>query len=187
MATKYDYIALRNEYIQTPGLSIRALCERHGIKTWSTVNKRKNDEGWEAKRAEFERQVENKSLEHLATKRAQKIAEIQLDALEVIHAGILKMAEDMDATEEYEVGGNVKSRKVMRIHPRDLAILIDKFQSLIGQPSQVNENRNLNLGVQAEVDATDLRTILAALRPQPVIAGPTGSADRQHPAEARTN
>lgn len=187
MATKYDYIALKNEYIQTPGLSIRALCERHGIKTWSTVNKRKNDEGWDAKRAEFERQVDNKSLEALASKRAQKIAEIQLDALNVIHAGILKMAEDMDAEEEYEVNGQVRRRKVMRIHPRDLAILVDKFQSIIGQPSQVTEQRNLNLGMQADLEPDELRTILAALRPQPAISGPAGEAARPTPPGTRTN
>lgn len=187
MATKYDYIALKNEYIQTPGLSIRALCERHGIPTWSAVNARKNKENWDDLRIEFERQVENKSLEALAQKRATKIAEIQLDALNVIHAGILKMAEDMDAEEEYEVSGQVRRRKVMRIHPRDLAILVDKFQLLIGQPSQVNENRNLNLGVSAEVDHNDLRTLLAALRPQPAPAGTTGALDRPDPSRARTN
>lgn len=187
MVQKYDYITLKNEYIQTPGLSIRALCERHGIKTWSAVNKRKNDEGWDAKRAELERQTENKSLEALADKRATKVAEIQLDALNVIHAGILKMAEDMDAEEEYEVNGVVRRRKVMRIHPRDLAILVDKFQTLIGQPSQVSEQRNLHLGMQAELEPDDLRTILAALRPQPALPGTAGTADRPRTPEARTN
>jgi len=96
MATKNDYISLKNQYVQGV-MSIRELCRQNNITTWSPVNVRANREGWEALRAEFNRQVENKSLEHLAQKRAQKIAEIQLDSLEVIHAGILKMAEDMDA------------------------------------------------------------------------------------------
>jgi len=187
VTTKYDYITLKNEYVQTPGLSIRALCERHDIKTWSTVNKRKNDEGWDRLRSEFERQVENKSLEALADKRAQKVAEIQLDALNVIHAGILKMAEDMDAEEEYEVNGQVRRRKVMRIHPRDLAILVDKFQTLIGQPSQVSENRNLTLGMQAELEPDELRILLAALRPQPTLPGTAGAAARPDPSGSRTN
>jgi len=187
MAVKYDYITLKNEYIQTPGLSVRALCERHGIKTWSTVNTRKNKEEWDRLRSEFERQVENKSLEALATKRAQKVAEIQLDALNVIHSGILKMAEDMDEVEYYEINGKTHQRKVMRIHPRDLAILIDKFQTLIGQPSGINENRNISLGMQAELEPDELRMILAAIRPQPAIPGATGTPDRADPSQARSN
>lgn len=187
MTTKYDYITLKNEYIQTPGLSIRALCEKHGIKTWSAVNARKNAEGWDSLRDEFNRQVENKSLEALSAKRAQKVAEIQLDALNVIHAGILKMAEDMDAEEEYEVGGQVRRRKVMRIHPRDLAILVDKFQTLIGQPTGINETRNVNLGMQAELEPDELRTILAALRPQPAAAGAAGAVDRPAAPGTRAN
>jgi hypothetical protein len=187
MSSKYDYISLRNQYIQTPGLSIRALCEQNGIKTWSTVNKRKNDEGWDAKRSEFERQVENKSLEHLAQKRASKIAEIQLDALEVIHAGILKMAEDMDAVEEFEVNGQSKTRKVMRIHPRDLAILIDKFQSLIGAPQQINENRNLGVDILSQADPDTLRDLLGLLRPRQIVGTAEGTAQGAHSSATRTN
>ncbi len=132
MARIYDYISLRAQYVQTD-VSLRELCRNNGIKSWSSVNDIKNREEWDRLRAEFRRQVENKSLEHLATKRANKIAEIQVDALEVIHAGILKMAEDMDATEEVEVNGRRVVRKLVVFGPRELATLIDKFQSLIGQ------------------------------------------------------
>jgi hypothetical protein len=182
MGTKYDYISLKNQYVQGQ-MSIRELCKQNGIPTWSTVNAHANKNGWDQLRTEFNRQVENKSLEHLAAKRAQKIAEIQLDSLEVIHAGILKMAEDMDAVEEYEVNGVVKTRKVMRIHPRDLAILLDKFQSLIGQPQQINENRNLGIDVLTQASPETLRDLLAALRP-PVGLGP-GTAQGAHPTNAR--
>ena len=186
MATKYDYISLKNQYVQGT-MSIRELCRQNDIATWSTVNARANKEGWDQLRAEFNRQVENKSLEHLAQKRAQKIAEIQLDSLEVIHAGILKMAEDMDAVEEYEVNGVVKTRKVMRIHPRDLAILLDKFQSLIGAPQQINENRNLGVDIISQADPEVLRDLLGALRPRPLVGPTEGAAQGSHPPTARAN
>jgi hypothetical protein len=182
MTSKYDYISLKNQYVQGT-MSIRELCRMNDIPTWSTVNARANREDWEGLRASFNRQVENKSLEHLAQKRAQKIAEIQLDSLEVIHAGILKMAEDMDAVEEYEVNGVIKTRKVMRIHPRDLAILLDKFQSLIGQPQQIQENRNLGIDVLTQASPDTLRDLLAALRPS-VGLGP-GAVAGAHPTNTR--
>jgi hypothetical protein len=186
MAAKYDYIALKNQYVQGT-MSIRALCEMNGIPTWSTVNARKNREEWDKLRAEFQRQVESRSLDALAEKRARKIAQIQLDALEVIHAGILKMAEDMDAEEEYVIDGTTKRRKIMRFYPADLVKLIDKFQTLIGQPSNVNENRNLNLSVEEELGPGEMRMLLAALRPQQPAIGPEGASPSIRPAEARSH
>lgn len=168
-------------------MSIRELCRTNNIPTWSTVNARANREGWDQLRSEFNRQVDNKSLEHLAQKRSTKIAEIQLDALNVIHAGILKMAEDMDAVESVVIDGKERSRKVMRIHPRDLAILIDKFQSLIGQPSQIQESRNLGIDVLTEAPPEVLRDLLAALRPVSVLGRPEGSTSRPRSSSARSN
>jgi hypothetical protein len=186
MGTRYDYISLKNQYVQG-SMSIRELCKQNGITTWSTVNARANREGWNQMRAEFNRQVENKSLEHLAQKRAQKIAEIQLDSLNVIHAGILKMAEDMDAVEEYEVNGQTRTRKVMRIHPRDLAILLDKFQSLIGAPQQISENRNLGIDVLTQAPPELLRDILASLRPDRSLGSGQGAIEIARSEDTRSN
>ena len=116
-----------------------------------------------------------------------KIAEIQLDSLEVIHAGILKMAEDMDAEEEYEVNGQIRKRKVMRIHPRDLAILLDKFQSLIGQPQQINENRNLGIDVLTQASPDVLRDLLASLRSERPLGPGQGAVAVARSADTRTN
>lgn len=195
MATKYDYISLRQQYIQTPGLSIRELCRQNDIPTWSTVNKKANDEGWDAKRQEFERQVESRSMEHLAQKRANKIAEIQIDALEVIHAGILKLAADMDAREPVMDGdklarnaeGEIIWRPVNRYTPSQFATLIEKFQTLIGAPSQIGEHRNLGLNLSAETDDETLRGLLAAVRSRAAIAGASGPDQEPDPKNARTN
>jgi hypothetical protein len=186
IVSKYDYISLKNQYVQG-SMSIRELCRQNNIPTWSAVNARAKRDDWDQKRIEFNRQVENKSLEHLAQKRAMKIAEIQVDSLEVIHAGILKMAEDMDAIEEYEVNGVTKTRKVMRIHPRDLAILLDKFQSLIGAPQQISENRNLGVDILSQADPETLRDLLGVLRPQQIVGPAEGAAARGHPSSTRSN
>jgi hypothetical protein len=170
IVSKYDYISLKNQYVQG-SMSIRELCRQNNIPTWSAVNARAKRDDWDQKRIEFNRQI----------------AEIQVDSLEVIHAGILKMAEDMDAVEEYEVNGVTKTRKVMRIHPRDLAILLDKFQSLIGAPQQISENRNLGVDILSQADPETLRDLLGVLRPQQIVGPAEGAAARGHPSSTRSN
>ena len=194
MGTKYDYISLKNQYVQG-SMSIRELCRMNEIPTWSTVSARANREGWDALRAEFQRQVEGKSLEVLATKRANKVALIENDLLEVVHAGILKMAEDMDAREPVMDGtavlrddeGNIVWRPVQRFGPNQLQTLVQQYLAITGKPSTVTENRNLNANLNAEMDQTDLRALLAAIRPRAALAG-AGEADRAgDPPGTRTN
>jgi len=169
-------------------MSIRALCAANEIPTWSTVNARANREGWDALRTEYQRQVEAKSLDLTASKRAQKIAEIQLDALNVIHAAILKMAEDMDAYEEWEDShGVVHRRKLMRMTPKDLDIMLARFQTFMGQPTQINESRNLGIDILSEADPEAMRQILAALRPERTVGLGPGPAEVAHPEKARAN
>lgn len=190
MGTKYDYVALRDEYLHTPGLSIRELAKRHGIPSFSSVAKRAREEDWDAKRREFERQIEDKSLAAIADKIASKKAVIQLDALEVIHAGILKMAEDMDDREPVMDGINIARdkqgeiiwRKAVRYGPTQVVQLIDKFLSLTGQPSQVTEQRNLNLGLSAETDRETMMEILSGLRSRRAIGSAGGRAREDAPA-----
>ena len=194
MGTKYDYISLKNQYVQGT-MSIRELCRINEIPTWSTVSARANREGWDALRAEFQRQVEGKSLEVLATKRANKVALIENDLLEVVHAGILKMAEDMDAREPVMDGtavlrddeGNIVWRPVQRFGPNQLQTLVNQYLAITGKPTSIAENRNLNANLNAEMDQTDLRTLLAAIRPRAALAG-AGEADRAgDPPGTRTN
>ena len=161
-APKYDYIDLKRQYVQGE-MSLRELCRKNDIISWSAVAKKAHEEDWDERRHEFRRQVEDRSLEALAVKRANKIADITLDALDVIHAAILKMAADMNATEEVEVNGKTVKRPAVRMTPRDLDILIARFQTIIGQPSAVSENRNLNANLNADAPPEQLRAILAAL------------------------
>lgn len=177
----YTYGPIRDEYIQGD-ITLSELARKHGIKSPSTLTRRAAKEGWDRARSEFRRQVENKSLEAVAEKRAAKIADIHMDSLTVIHAGILKLAEDMNSREPVFEGGQVLRdrdggivyRPAVRYSPRDLATLIDKFLLLTGQPNEVTEERHLGFNVSAVTDEDMLRELLGALRPRAALAA-TGS------------
>ena len=195
MGTKYDYPALKQQYIQTPGLSIRELCRQNDIPTWSTVNAKAKAENWDALRDELQRQVENKSLEALADKQALKIVEIRSDILDAIHMGVLKMMTDVDAREPvYENGkvlrdkdGEIVWRPVRRFGPAELEVLVKQLLALTGQPSQINENRNLNANLNSDMDANDLRAILAAIRPRAALSRGSGTPEDGDPSRTRPN
>lgn len=179
----YDYVPIKERYIQGND-TLSDLARQFSIKSPSTLTRRAHSEGWERLRSEFRRQLDNKSLEAVAEKRAQKIADIHMDALEVIHAGILKVAEDMNAKEPvFESGqvlrdqnGDIVYRPMTRYNPRDLAILIEKVLVLTGQPSDVTEERHLGLNFNATTDGDVLRDLLSALRPRAALAGPGAGA-----------
>jgi len=179
----YDFIPIKEKYIQGDQ-TLSDLAREFGIKSASTLTRRARAEGWEVRRNEFRRQVDDKSLEVVADRRAKKIADIHMDALEVIHAGILKVAEDMQAREPVMDGGMVLRdargeivyRPTVRYNPRDLAILIEKVLVLTGQPSDINENRNLGINLSAATDGDALRELLNAIRPRAALAGPGAGA-----------
>lgn len=179
----YDYKIIYDEYMQGDD-TLSDLARKYGIKSISTLTRRARAEGWEAKRQDFRRQVDNKSLEAVADKRAKKIVDIHMDALEVIHAGILKVAADMDAREPVmdggqvlrDVRGEIVYKPMTRYNPRDLAILIEKVLVLTGQPADINENRNLGINISAATDGDALRELLTAIRPRAALAGPGAGA-----------
>jgi len=179
----YDYKTIYDEFVQGDA-TLSDLARKHGIKATSTLTRRARAEGWEHRREEFRRQLDNKTLEQVADKRAKKLADIHLDALEVIHAGILKVAADMDAREPVMDGGQVLRdargeivwRPLVRYNPRDLATLIEKLLVLTGQPSDINENRTLGINLSAATDGDALRELLTSIRPRAALAGPGAGA-----------
>lgn len=194
MGTKYDYISLKNQYVQGD-VSIRELCRQNDIPSWSTVAAKVKKEDWDGLRAEFRRQVQHRSIEALADKRASKVIEIENDLLEVVHAGILKMAEDMDAREPVMDGntvlrddaGAIVYRPVQRFGPVQLQTLVAQYLAITGKPTQVTETRNLNANLSAEMEPHDLRDLLARVRPRAALAR-TGGTDRaSDPATTRSN
>lgn len=190
----YDYVPIRERFIQG-NETLSDLAREFGIKSASTLTRRARAENWEARRAEFRRQVDNKSLEAVADKRAQKIADIHMDALEVIHAGILKVAQDMEAREPVmengsvlrDTQGEIVYRPLTRYNPRDLAILIEKVLVLTGQPSDINESRQLGINLSAATDGDALRELLNAIRPRASLAGSGSSGSGSNPSASSSD
>ncbi|MFO7533093.1 MAG: hypothetical protein R6W93_11580, partial [Candidatus Limnocylindrales bacterium] len=61
--------------------------------------------------------------------------------------------EDLKATEKKLVNGEWVDVPVMRLTPRDLAVLIDRLQILFDHPSRISEGRDLSVGSQLPIDA----------------------------------
>lgn len=148
MAAKYDYELLEREYI-TSDISIRELCERHGIATWSTVAAQAKKREWNRKRQQFKDKAFEADIEVMAQKRAMKLQQTFEDAIDVIDAAFIQMGIDIQA-------GRVI------VTPTDVAKLIDKLQLLTGGPTSREEVSHLNLN--ATLTPEQLRDIQAAAR-----------------------
>lgn len=132
--TKHDYKALRLEYIQTD-ISIRELCRKHDIKAWSTINARKNADGWDAAREELRKQSAEHEIAALVDARMRTVGEIHHELLVAIRHAIRRFTTDLAA--DKPDGQTVTARDVMG--------LIDKFLLLTGQATSRSESKNLDL------------------------------------------
>lgn len=180
-ARKHDYRALEREYVQTPGLSIRALCRRHGIKSYSSVAAyaRAPENDWEGKRARVIAKAEDKAVElvsdRLADEQAELVSTVRSEWLTVIRAATYKFAEDLKDP-QYKVSVD------------SLIKLIDKGLVLLGEPSSRTEERHLALtGSLDGVNPDILRRIAAATRPERVVGRGEGLPPRTHPEDTRPN
>jgi hypothetical protein len=144
---KYDYDELEKLFIQTePSVSIRAFAKEHDV-PWSAMNVQANQRDWRAKRDQFHARATEKAIAVAGDQMGKKIMEIRSDALDVIHAAILKMAADMqDRTiDVWDHSRNVMVKQTVPgqvITPSDMAKLIDKLLLLTGNPTAISEERN---------------------------------------------
>ena len=72
---------------------------------------------------------------------AAREAELRDHAIEAIDEAITKFRADLWATERKVIDGEWVEVPVMRMTPRDLALLIDRLQILFGRPSMNSEGR----------------------------------------------
>lgn len=155
-----DYASLEREYI-TGTMSIRELARMHGIGNASLLHAQARRHDWYAKRDIYQSKTTTKALDFLASREADRQlreAEVRSDAIDVIHQAILKMKSDMLAVNE-------KGEPIMRIYPKDLALLIDRLNVLFGRPSTITEERSLGVSVTSRnVPADILREIADVAR-----------------------
>lgn len=132
---QHDYDALRREYITTD-ISIRALCQKHEIKSWSTVNAKKKAEDWDKLREEFRAKVADSEVGSLVQARLKTISDIHEELLLAIRAGVRNYIGSVTAEQGKEPAQQVSAR--------DLMGLIDKFLLLSGSTPHRTESRSFD-------------------------------------------
>jgi len=140
---KYDYATMQHEYVTTD-ISLRELAAKHGVKSASSVSAQQRRHGWDNLRARFKALENERTAEAVANQRAQKIAQVEADFLDVVHATILKMGVDLnDQWVTDEKSGQRKFIQGQRVSPEGLTKLIDKFLVMTGNVT----NREAHLGI----------------------------------------
>ena len=127
-----DYDALRQEYVSSE-ISIRELCRKHGIKSWSTVNKRKNDERWDDPREQFKTKLAEGEVGSLVAQRLKTIADIHEELLIAIRHGVRNYVASVSGQDPAQT-----------VTARDLMGLIDKFLLLSGSTPNRTESRSVD-------------------------------------------
>ena len=100
----------------------------------------------------------SKYIELRADRAATREAEIRDNAIEAIDEAITKFRADLMATEKKLIDGEWVEVPAVRITPKDLALLIDRFQVLFGRPAMISEGRGFAATISAEPLPVDLLT-----------------------------
>jgi len=177
--TKYDYDVLRHEYL-TSDISLRALADKHGV-PMTSVRQYARNHGWDDLRAKYRVMQDERSLEAFADRRAKKIADMESDAFEVIHAAILKMGLDMeDRWVTDEVTGERRFIAGMQITPEALTRLLDKYLVMTGNVTDRRAHLGLNVDIPGGASGIP-REVLRELRDLAVSKGAGGQPMGQSP------
>jgi hypothetical protein len=106
--------------------------------------------GWAEKRPAYRARATSAFIEAHADRAAAREAEVRDHAIEAIDEAITHFRADLQATERKLIDGKWVEVPVMRIGPRDLALLIDRFHVLFGQPSAISEGRGVEATLTSE-------------------------------------
>ena len=145
-----DYQVLEREYI-TGTMSLRELCRTHGVSAHSAVMVQARQGDWAEKRRAYRARASATYIEHRADHAAIREAEVRDNAIEAIDEAISRFRADLRATKQVVLAdGSIADEPLMLITPRDLALLIDRFQILFGRPALISEGRSFPATITAE-------------------------------------
>jgi hypothetical protein len=159
---RHPYRVMEREFITTD-ISLRELCRRHGISAYSlvTVQAKKND--WVGKREAYQQKAGDAYIEKHAARHADREAEVRDKALDAIDEAIDKFQSDLHATKTVnQPDGSITEEPAWYMTPKDLALLIDRFQVLFAKPSAITQHQGV--AVTSEVGADALREFIEATR-----------------------
>ena len=135
---------LEREYI-TSQMSLRELCRRHGISAHSLVSVQAKQGKWAQKREAYRARESATYIPRHADNMPAREAEVRDHALDAIDEAITKFRSDMQRTQKKLICGEWIEVPVILITPRDVALLIDKFQILFDRPSIISEGRGVSI------------------------------------------
>jgi hypothetical protein len=180
-ATKHDYHMLEREFVEGDE-SIRALCRRHGIKSWSSVSAFAKKNVWEDKRVEFRRMLVVKQNEAVSKKmaegRAEKVAKALDDALMVSNKALFTF---LDSLEDRWVTSPETGKQFLIpaqvIEASDFVKIFDRIMVLNGQPTKREAHMGLSLSGDIENAPVELlRDVISLARERGVQSGPSGGS-----------
>jgi hypothetical protein len=162
--------------------SIRALCRRHGIKSWSSVSAFAKKNVWEDKRVEFRRMLVVKQNEAVSKKmaegRAEKVAKALDDALMVSNKALFTF---LDSLEDRWVTSPETGKQFLIpaqvIEASDFVKIFDRIMVLNGQPTKREAHMGLSLSGDIENAPVELlRDVISLARERGVQSGPSGGS-----------
>ena len=184
MNKRHPYRDMEREYI-TSDISIRELCRKHGVSAHSLVVVQAKKHKWAEKREQYQTQESDAYIARLAARRADRLAEIHDKALDVIEEALTEFRKDMKATKPVrQPDGSITERPVMRLTPKDVAILLDRLMVLFDKPGRVSEGRDLSVKSELPLDTLNEIVELTRGRAAPPTHAPLtwSPAGHAHPA-----
>ena len=176
----HDYRELEREFITTD-ISIRGLCRKHGISAHSLVTVQAKKGRWQEKREQYQAKESEAFMSRYAARQADRQAEIRDKVLDTIDLALDKFRSDLKATKLVrQPDGSVTEQPAWYMTPKDLAILIDRFQVLFERPSVISQHQGL--AVSAELSTDALREFIEATRGR---AGPSPMEESPLPRRQR--
>ena len=180
MNKRHPYRELEREYI-TSQISLRALCRKHNISAHSLVTVQAKKGKWQKKREAYQQKSGDAFIEKHADRMADRQAEIHDKFLDTVEEALDKFCEDLKATKSVrQPDGSLVEQPAWYMKPKDMAILIDRFEVLFGRPSAISQHQGLNVSTELSADA--LREFIEATRGR---AGPSPMEESPLPRTRR--
>jgi hypothetical protein len=159
---RHDFARLEREFITTD-ISLRGLCRKHGISAHSLVTVQAKKGRWAEKRERYRARESDAFIEKHAARHADREAQVRDKVLDAIDQAIDKFREDLAATRSVrQPDGSITEEPAWYMTPKDLALLIDRFQVLFERPSAITQHQGV--AVTSELSADALREFIEATR-----------------------
>jgi hypothetical protein len=165
MNRRFDYDTLEKQYIQGD-MSLRALAETVDMKNHSLMMRQSKKREWPRKRREYREKSDSTALSVMADKQGHMAADeakVRNNAIGAIDEMITRLRGDLTKTKTVLRDGVYVEVPMVSVTPNDVAMLIDRLQTLFNKPSQITEDRSVGVNFTTG-DPALLRDLVAVTR-----------------------